>query len=505
MIIFVYIHRSEILMKYVAFTSLLILFFISFNGELFPQSNNNSEGGIKKENLMKTVELLCSDEFAGRLPGHSGYNLAAEFMAEEFEKIGLKRIGGSYYQKLNVEYNHIYPPLKFNLTNGNEIIKEYTPGKDFVCRGFSGSGNIRTEVVFCGYGIDEEFYSDYRDTDVNGKIVLIFKPNPSWYIDNNSWGSGYPRAKSNTAVRNGAAGLIMVSLPNSNNPQKVVASVLHGGGNHQADLPQIHIEIEAANELLKNSGYILNELQAIIDSTKEPFSISTKSEVELVVNAEYNENAETMNIWGLLEGTDPELKNEFIIVGAHLDHVGKQGDALFPGANDNASGSAAVLEIARAMMKYHREPKRSVIFALFTSEEQGLYGALHMADNLPVPVESITAMLNLDCIAYGDSIRIGNGYSAPQLWDMVKRIDAGNDKYMVNDTWRGGGADAGPFHDKGIPALYFVSTNSYEHIHTIYDTPESLNPDLMEKITRLALMTLLETADGNYKRENIVK
>jgi aminopeptidase YwaD len=458
-----------------------------------------------KESLMQTVNLLCSDEYAGRLPGHEGYNKAAAYMAEEFEKLGLQKIDGSYYQKFPVEYNQIYSPLKFNLIQDGIPVKEYTPGKDFVCRGFSGSGDIKTEVVFCGYGVDEDFYSDYNGVEVKNKIVLIFKPNPSWNIENKNWGSGYPRAKSNTAVKHGAAGLIMVSLPNSQNPQKPVASVLHGGGIQEEGLPQIHVEIDVAEELLRNSGYTLSQLQSIIDTTKKPFSIAAKIEAELYVEAEYKKEAETMNVWGLLEGISPNLKDEYIIIGAHLDHVGMQGEVIFPGANDNASGSAAVLEIARTIIKNGMLPKRSIIFTLFSSEEQGIFGAQYMADNLPVPGENVAAMLNLDCIAYGDSIHIGNGLSAPQLWALARSVDKQNDNYVVNHTWRGGGADAGPFHDKGIPALYFASTNSYDNIHTIYDTPGSLNAPLMEKITRLAYLILAEAAGGNYNREEVIK
>jgi hypothetical protein len=481
------------------FRIIVCLFVI--NGILYAQSTSIFE--ITGYNLMKTVNHLCSDEFTGRLPGHEGYNKAAAFIAGEFKELGLKEIDGSYYQKLYVEYNQIHSPVKFNLLSENEVIKEYKNGADFVCRGFSGSGDVKAEIVFCGYGVDEEFYSDYKGVDVKDKIVMIFKPNPAWSVEGKSWSNGYPRAKSNIAARHGAAGLIMVSLPEGSGRQGVVASVLHGDGKQEENLPQIHIELDAADEILKNSGYTLSELQKKIDSEKTPQSFSTKTKAELYVKAEYHQEAATMNVWGLLEGTDPEFKDEYIIIGAHLDHVGMHGDVVYPGANDNASGSAAVLEIARAMVLNNIKPKRSVIFVLFTSEEQGLFGAKHMADNLPVPVENITAMLNIDCIAYGDSIQIGNGQSAPRLWNIIRELDKAGDNYMVENTWRGGGADAGPFHDKGIPAAYFVSTNSYENIHTIKDNPESLNQELMEKITRLAYETLIKVAGGSYEREEI--
>ncbi len=459
---------------------------------------------VDKEELMESIKILSGEDYSGRLPGHEGYNKAAEYMAGEFENLGLKKFNDSYFQKLNVEYNEIFSPVKFISYKNGAKEKEYQLGKDFVCRGFTGSGEIKTEIVFCGYGADKDFYSDYNSIDVKGKIVVIFKPNPLWKVGDNDWDNGYPRAKSNIAAKYGAKGIILVSTPNSN-PQKSVASVMDGEGEQELHMPQIHVDLDVADELLKESGYTLSQLQSIIDSTKKPFSIQTGTLAEMYIKADYDKSAETMNVVGLLEGSDPDLKNEYLIIGAHLDHVGKQGNVVFPGANDNASGSAAVLEIARTFVKNDIRPKRSVIFTLFASEELGLYGAKYMSENLPVHEKNVIAMFNLDCIAFGDSMQVGNGLSSPKLYEIAKNVDKRTDNFLVINTWKGGGADAQPFHDKGIPALYFVSTNSYENIHTIDDTPESLSPDLIEKITRLAFLTAVEVADGKYEREAVIK
>ena len=214
----------------------------------------------------------------------------------------------------------------------------------------------------------------------------------------------------------------------------------------------------------------------------------------------------TMNVVGLLEGSEPLLKNEYLVVGAHLDHVGSQAGEIFaPGANDNASGSTAALEIARAFVNSGIQPKRSIIFVLFASEELGLVGSTFFVNQSPVSLNKIVAMLNLDCIGYGDSIQVGNGKSSPKLWNIARRQDSLYTKMMVEATWNGGGADAGPFHDKGIPAAYFVTTNSYAHLHYMTDTPETLNKSLFEKITKLAYLTAFDVADGIYIREEVIK
>ncbi len=222
--------------------------------------------------------------------------------------------------------------------------------------------------------------------------------------------------------------------------------------------------------------------------------------------------AKTMNVVGLLEGSDPQLKDEYLIIGAHLDHVGSQAGLLFPGANDNASGSAAVIQLANAFSLDNMKPKRSVLFVLFASEEQGLFGSKHFVDNLNllageagINPEKIIAMFNLDSIGYGDSIQVGNGKSSPELWNLADKIDEANSNLMVKDTWNGGGADLTPFYEKEIPGLYFVSKYSYDHLHLPTDLPETLNPSLYENLVKLVYLTAREVANSSYKREEEIK
>lgn len=463
---------------------------------------------IKSENLMKTDRYLASKELEGRLGGSGGYYKAAIFMANEFSKLGLQPIEGkSYFQKLKVEYNEILPPCSLNLIENNEISKEYKLGDDYVFRGFTGSGNVTGDIVFVGYGISSEElgYDDYKNVDVKDKIVVAFKYNPKWKIDNKNWPEGNPRPKAKVAADHGAKAILFVSFPNDKHPQEPIGSVLHGSGEQDEDFPQLHINLNVANDLFDGSGHTLSQLQAKIDSTQKPSSIELNKKVQIVVNTKYDKDKETVNVIGIHPGSDEELKNEYVILGAHLDHVGQQGKEIyFPGANDNASGSSAVLEIARAFAEQEIETERSIIFALFSNEESGLEGAKYLAENLPVPTENVVAMLNMDCVAYGDSIRLGNGKSAPKLWELAQEIDEDNDNMCVDATWAGGGADATPFHEIGIPILYIVTTNSYDHLHQMSDKPETLNTELFEKITRLAFRTLYEIADDNYEREVLV-
>lgn len=487
---------------------LTILFLtILFSANALPQINDFGLASIKSDDLMITVEALCSNEFDGRLPGSQGYNMAASFAENKFRRIGLVPAGDEeYFQYLNVEYNKIDTPVVFNLVMNNKKYP-YIHGKDFVFRGFTGSGNLSLPVVFCGYGISRPDlgYDDYEKINVRDKIVMVFKQNPTWKINDQDWGSEYPREKSRIAFEHGARGILFVSRPNDEKPQPLIGSVMHGEGEQLDSFPQLHISLETANDFLSMINISIKECQTKIDQSKSPFSFLTRRKAEIRVNAQYNKAAKTMNVIGMIEGSDPELRDEYLIIGAHLDHVGSQAGLLFPGANDNASGSAAVFEIADAFQSSNIKPKRTILFVLFASEEQGLFGSKYFVENLKINPEKVVAMFNLDSIGYGDSIQVGNGKSSPELWSLARKIDKDNFNLMVENTWNGGGADLTPFYEKEIPGLYFVSKYSYDHLHLPTDTPETLNPVLFENLVKLAYLTAREVADGNYKREEVIK
>ena len=449
---------------------------------------------IKKENLMHTVGFLSSKELEGRLPGSEGYSKASEFISNEFTKLNLIPLGDEkYFQKLKVEYNQILPPEHFAIIKNQKRV-EYTLGKDYVFRGFTGQGKFIADLVFCGYGLSqpELNYDDYSGVNVNGKVVVAFKYNPKWNIGGKNFTKGNPREKAIVAAKHGAIGILFVSFPNDAEPQAPIGSVIHGEGEQMLNFPELHIDLPIANELFAESNHTLKQLQTIIDSTKKPLSISLAPKVDIEVHTKYEKEKEVYNIIGMIEGTDPILKNEYVIVGAHLDHVGGQaGKIYFPGANDNSSGSAALLEIAKAFSKLNEKPKRSILISFFASEEQGLNGSEYLSKHLPVDKEKIKAMINLDCVGYGDSIQIGGGESAKSLWNIAKNIDKENDNLLVARTWKGGGADAEPFYQIGIPTLYFVTTNSYKHLHMLSDKPETLNRKLFESIAMLAFKTCL--------------
>lgn len=466
-----------------------------------------AEASITQKELLDQVTYLTSDELAGRLPGTAGYRQAAEAVAAHFARLGLQPGGDDgYFQTLPIEANEVIGKPLFRFQGAD---RPYELGRDYVFRGFTGQGTLCAPVVFCGYGLSlpERGYDDYAGQDVAGKVVLVFKQAPAWTLpDGEGWeGLTDPRPKAQTARDHGALAVLLVSRPNDKHPQSLIGSVLHGAGAMVPDVPQLQISPEVAADLLADSHLDLAQLQSTIDETQAPASAGLQASVDLSVQTRYQPAAKTWNVVGVLPGRDSQLRSETVVLGAHLDHVGCQaGQALFPGANDNASGSAAVLEIAEAFTQGGAQPQRTMVFVLFSGEEQGLIGSTFYCEHPVRPLDATVAMLNFDCVGFGDGIKVGGGKSAPLLWGKARQLDADHDNKMVMATWGNGGADATPFHERGMPTLYFVTTNSYTHLHQTSDRVETLNGPLFQSITRLGFDVAAWVAQGDYPRERLL-
>ena len=459
---------------------------------------------IREADLMKSVEFLASRSLAGRLAGSPGYMKAARAMARSFRALGL-RSGGEdgFFQRLEVEYEEI-PAARLRLVLPGAATRFLELGPDFTCRGLTGSGDFTAPVVFAGYGVStpEKGYDDYAGLDVRGKVVLVLKEPPPFRMDSLGWGSGLlPRPRARVAAAHGALGMLLVSRPLQPEPQKPIGSMLEGDGPEDVRFPMLQVSDSVAQVMLKPAGLDLAVLEAEIDSTRSPRSRALPVSVRVDVRARYHARKPSVNVVGILEGSDPALRGQAVVVGAHLDHVGSQGDIYFPGANDNASGSAAVLALARAFAQPDLRPRRTVCFALFSSEESGLQGSRRFVARPPVPLEKIVAYLNLDCVGMGDSIQVGSGKTSPKLWRIARDLDGRGACLTIEETWGGGGADAAPFAEQKIPTLYFASRYSYGHLHLPSDTPATLNPRLFEALTRLAYQTAWKVAQGEYAGE----
>jgi hypothetical protein len=455
---------------------------------------------VSADSLMKHVEFFSAPDKKGRLPGTDGYHQSADYTIALFKEFGIEPLPGydQYRQYLPLENNLITGPCDFHVIHYEKGIIQAVHGDNYSFRGFTGSGKMTVETVFCGYGLCEEGFDEYAGVDVKGKAVLIYKGNPKF-----SSGKDYEpfsiRSRANTAKEHGAAAVIFIPEPGNERP-KPIGSVMCGQGEYYPEMPLLQIDFETSDYLFQGSGFTAEQLFLLLQEKQQPVSLSLPSKVYINVSSEYKSEIKSYNILGFLKGSDPVLQNEFILITAHIDHVGFQCDVIYPGANDNASGSAAVIELARLFSK--NKPARSIIFVLFTAEESGLEGSNFLASHLPVEDDQIVAAFNFDCIAVGDSIQIGNGLTNPGLYKSCKSFD--HTSLMVTQTWKGGGADLTPFSELGIPGLYFVSKYSYPHLHLPSDTPETINTELFRNLVQLGFETARFAGSSEYIREKTI-
>lgn len=470
-----------------AFLFFFLFLYICSCGKNDPVSSNNGNHIVPMD-VLQTVEFLSSHELNGRRPGSSGYNLAADFVAEKFEEFGLTEAGDNgYKQKFNVEYNNIYGEGQFNIVENESVTKYFSLGDDFLFNTWTGSSDITAQLAFVGYGMSEpeNGFDEYADIDVNGKVVLAFRQSPPWSPSQGSWVNRNQLAKAKVAADHGALGIIYVNKPTD--PFWIFGLLYKGDGEINENLPILFIENTAAQELLSGYSSTIYDLQLLIDQNRDPASVLLDKTVQIKVNSDYNASAETSNIVGILEGDDADLKDEYILIGAHLDHLGSQGDSIFfPGANDNASGTAVLLKLAEKLALEEARPKRSIIFTVFSSEELGIIGAEYFKSNLQINLDDIKMMINLDCVGFGEEIYIYGKDSFPTLHEEVITLD--NLENNIMNTYSEpipSGTDAYPFFVSGIPVLYFEAVNTFEYTHTVKDTPDTLNKEMMEKLADL--------------------
>jgi Zn-dependent M28 family amino/carboxypeptidase len=243
----------------------------------------------------------------------------------------------------------------------------------------------------------------------------------------------------------------------------------------------------------------LRRLQEEIDKTLKPRSFALAGK-KIFLEIQFESKAvDAHNIVAKVEGSDPELKEEVVIVGAHYDHEGKDnhGD-VYPGANDNASGSAAVLELARAFRELEPKPKRTILFILFTAEEKGLLGARYYVDNPLFPLDKTLAMIDLDMIGRNnvDQLSVVGKYQYPQLYRIAEVINQNTANFELNSNVDAfiRNSDHFPFMRKKIPSLFFNS-GEHEDLHTPRDTVGLIDAEKAEKATQLVFLSLWEIAN----------
>ena len=462
--------------------------------------------------LLRHVQQLASAEFAGRGVDTPGIKLATAYIAGEFAKLGLKPGGDAdgYRQNFQVAVGvTVEEPTMLAL--GSEA--PLALNDDWTPLGFSTSDKVAASVVFAGYGITAKDYGydDYDGIDVKGKVVLVLRYEPPPKNDKSPFRKAPDysnhstlRTKANNARDHGAAGLILVDLNGRGEDKAELISTLGSLSRGGSSLVAAQIKRRSIEPWLERRGVALAALKEKIDREEKPASLAIPNgSVQLQVTLQEN-RAHTDNVVAVLPGADPELRDQVIVIGAHYDHLGfgdfgarsaSAAGQIHPGADDNASGTAMLLELARRLSQLPARPARTIIFAAFSAEELGLFGSRHFVEHFQ-SIGATKAMLNLDMVGRmrDDKFTVSGARSGEKLSEIV--TSAGRALGLtIGETDDVGRSDHLSFYNKKVPVLHF-STGVHGDYHRPSDTWEKINIEGMARISDLALATALSVANA---------
>ena len=468
-------------MKYI----LLPIFSIIFLQCTIPMQS--SEARITEDELLAHISYLASDELEGRKPGSAGGKQAAAYIANHFMQLGLTPLGDNGYQYFEVITSVELGPNN-SLASGDitgVVGENYTP------TAFSTSTTLDAPVVFAGYGFqienDSLNWDDYANQDVNGKWVMVLRGTP----ENDARESKFDkyaalRRKLLVARDNGAAGVIFVSGEKFDANDELINLRIERNLSTAA-LPVVHIKRDLVNQLVAATGKTVTDIETQLDTDQTPSSFDTG--ISLAITTEIIQNeVTTQNVVALLPANDPELKDEYIVVGSHYDHLGWGGkgsgsrrpdtSAVHNGADDNASGVAAVLEIAENLALKKNGLRRNVVFVTFGAEEMGLLGSKFFTSNPLIDLKNVKQMFNLDMIGRLNpetkSLTVGGTGTAKGLEDYLK-ANAQDRAFNLAVTPDGyGPSDHAAFYVEDIPVLFFF-TGITEEYHTPQDDVSTIN------------------------------
>jgi len=487
-------------MRYTQIIS-FIFFFFGFIGLQAQQA----EAEISTKELKEHVYFLASDELEGRKPGTDGGLEAAKYIRDQFMLFGLEPIGENGFQYFNVTTG---------ITKGmnNHIVlndSTFELNTDFIPLPFSSNASLTEEVVFAGFGMEIDHdslqWSDYKEIDVEAKWVLILRGDPEPDKDESLFiSSSGDRDKALLARDNKAAGVLLVNGPQfgdkmlSGTFDRVTADV---------GIPVINISQSVADMILKNSGKNINELEKEIIKNMQTASFSTGEIITGTTELIKNE-VSTQNVVAIIEGNDPLLKDEYIVIGAHYDHLGFGGPgsgsrtpdtlAIHNGADDNASGTAGIIELAEKLSGNREQLKRSIVIMAFGAEEMGLLGSQFFTSNALVDLKDVKAMFNFDMIGRLDSTDFGvmlAGTGTAVEFDSLLAIYEKESKLAFNHSPEGYGAsDHASFYASNVPVLFFT-TGAHPDYHTPADDAEKINYEGQKEILDYAYPLILDIAN----------
>lgn len=481
-------------------STLIILTLIFFTGIA-------QESRISARDIQEYITYLASDSLKGRKPGTAEINMAAAYIRDHFKSAGLKMIGENGFQWFEIVTDVKMGEKNALVFSGYNAI----PKKDFIPLSFSTSATVNAPVIFAGYGFDIDAdslkWSDYDGIDVKGKWVMVFRADPD--LDNaDSKFIPYSdiRSKVLTAKDKGAAGLLLVTPKGVEKEDKLMQLVVENN-EVTAGIPIMNITRDLANKILKKSGLSIDSLERAMVANKVPNSFSIGETINGTADV-VQTRERTANVMAMIEGSDPVFKDEYLVVGAHYDHLGFGGqgsgsrmpdtNAVHNGADDNASGTAMVMALAARISAEKSTLQRSIIFVAFSAEEIGLLGSKYFVNHPPVELKKIKAMFNFDMVGRFDkeknSISISGTGTSVEADTILKQLEAKLSFSVVHAPDGYGPSDHAAFYASNIPVFYF-NTGVHTDYHTPFDDTDKLDFDAQMRIGEFAADVILTVDD----------
>ncbi len=471
-----------------------------------PHTASQSISELSADRYLKDVTYLASDEMKGRGDGSPELDRAADYIAEQFRLAGLSPAGDAngYFQGFDITTGAVLGAKnEFSVGGAKLRIND-----DFVPINFSSTAEVEAPLVFAGYGITapEYKYDDYSGTDASGKIVVVFEREPQ-ENDPKSVFAGTALTihasftnKAINARLHGAKGIIFIAPPSQETEDLGTAE--RQEAESDLGISAVHTKRAFLAKAFKDAGKDPTVLQQAIDKDLTPQSFAFAGAQARIATDVVRTKKTIRNVIGALPGSDPNLKNEWVVVGAHYDHLGlgnrnslapSQIGQVHHGADDNASGTAGVMELARIAAKNNHAWKRSALFIAFAGEEIGLLGSSNFANHPTVPVKSIDAMINMDMIGRvsNDRLFIGGIGTSPSLKQTVEDFNKPVGLALNFSDSGYGSSDHTSFNAKKIPVLFFFSG-----LHTDYHKPS----DTSDKINAPGAVKVLSIVYGTVDR-----
>ncbi len=468
-----------------------------------PDRNLVAMHGISSHTILDWVKVMASERFAGRLTGTPEYDACADWAAGLLKSWKYLPAGdkGTYFQTFKNPYTLVKPGSQLTLhipvPGGGTVAKHYVWEAEYFQGSTSDSGTLTADTVYVGYGITapELGYDDYAGLDVKGKIVVVepevpVGPEPDATLFKKWRPYSFHDYKMKNAVQHGAAGMIYdyhIVNPNSVFLKGFLVS---------------YVGRAVMDDLFAGQPETHQQTVAKIRKSLQPASRPLGRTMTIRNTTEHHPEGVGSNVIAILPGSDPVLKDEAIIIGAHLDHLGYNHE-MMPGAHDNASGAAVLLGVADAVNRAGLPLKRTLVFILFGAEEQGVKGSEYYVAHPVVPNGKVVAMFNLESVGRGEIINVGSGRNHPQIFDVMDRA---NQRYVHRVMTASANAnlarprqDAAHFLWAGIPTVSIGTGGApplpYASYHTTKDRWEILTPEVMEDLARIVFWSTIELAN----------